>query len=668
MNNNNNSNNFSYIAGIDSLRAFAVLSVMIFHLDASFLGGGFSGVDVFFVISGYVVSSSLYKAYKSNFKELILNFYARRILRILPPLVIMLLVFSILSTLFIPNSWLSQTNSETALAAFFGYSNFALIWFTDGYFSPRVEFNPFLHTWSLGVEEQFYVFFPLLFFIWIKYKEHPRVGIVANWLLASLFVFSLIFAWYETPLHSDRAFYLLPSRFWELAAGALLFKLHLHKNFLANSCLKSNIYMAIGLILMFSGFIFSDKGSFPFPWALLSVSGTLFLIAGIARRAENKSFLQKIFENKKLAYTGKISYSLYLWHWPIYALFRWTIGLESLFQMTLAVFLTVLFAILSYHFIELPIRKNKFILSKPHWIIISSGILIVIASYFLSKTIFTSQSKMNLSVTKEKEIWYPHRYAAPLDLKNNEKLKGKKLFVVGDSHAGAYSTMLGLLSYEYGIEIHPLSTGGCPIANLIVPGTAISEACTRNMNIMLEEIEKLASVGDTVFLASLRMNRLADQWKSFELSDPISRQLTPSAINNRKLALEETRTILQRLKEKSLDIIIDAPKPVFKSPAFRCSDWFNSSNPICKDGLTIDRKFLINYRQPVMDSLSILSKEFPQLVIWDPFVTLCPTSTCSAMDNNNPLFFDGDHLSAYGNKILYPSFKRIIEDIKGIEK
>ncbi len=664
--NKNNSQNFFYIAGIDSLRAFAVLSVMIFHLNASFLSGGFSGVDVFFVISGYVVSSSLYRAYNSNFFQLTLEFYARRILRILPPLIIMLVVFSVLSTLFIPSSWLSDTNSETALAAFFGYSNFALIWFTDGYFSPRVEFNPFLHTWSLGVEEQFYIFFPLMFFIWIKYKNKPRVSFLANWFLASLFVFSLIYAWYETPLHPDRAFYLLPSRFWELAAGALLFKLHLQKRFLADCDFKSNLYIIIGTVLMISGFIFSDKGSFPFPWALLSVSGTLFLIAGVARAAQNKPNLQKLFENRKLVYIGKISYSLYLWHWPVYSLFRWTVGLESLLQMFSAVIITVLLAMASYHFIETPIKRNKFIHSKSYWTIIIGGILIVLAAYYLSKTIFASQSSLSLSVTKENEIWYPHRYAAPVDLINNEKLKDKKLFVVGDSHAGAYSTMLGLLSYEYGIEIHPLSTGGCPIANLIVSGIAISEACSQNMNSMLNQIEKLAAPGDTVLLASLRMNRLADQWKIFELLDPISRQLIPSAVHNRKLALDETKDILKRLREKSLNIIIDAPKPVFKSPAFRCSDWFNVSNPICKDGLTINRDFLIEYRQPVVDSLTILSKEFPELIVWDPFVILCPTQMCSAMDKNKPLFFDGDHLSAHGNKILYPSFKQIMEDIYSI--
>lgn len=652
-----------YIPGIDSLRAFAVLAVMLFHLNPSFLGGGFSGVDVFFVISGYVVSSSLFRAYNSNFLQLTLEFYTRRILRILPPLVVMLVVFSFLTTLFIPSSWLSQTNSETALAAFFGYSNFALIWFTDGYFSPRVEFNPFLHTWSLGVEEQFYIFFPLLFFIWFKYKEHARIGFVANWILALLFVFSLVYAWYETPLHPDKAFYLLPSRFWELAAGALLFKLHLNNRFMANSVLISNLYISVGMILMLCGFVFSDKASFPFPWALLSVGGALFLIAGVVRVAETKSRLQKMFENRQLIYIGKISYSLYLWHWPVYALFRWTVGLESIFQIFFAVLLSVLLAVVSYHFIETPTRKNKFILAKAHWLIVASGVLIVFGAYSLTKYVFSLQSNISLSVTKDKYIWYPHRYPSSQALDNNQTLKGKKIFVIGDSHAGAYSTMLGLLSDEYGIEVYQFSTGGCGVANLIVPGISISDTCTNSTNSMLTQVEKLASPGDIVFFASLRMNRLGDQWKNFRQADPLALQQTQEAVHNRELSLEETKTLIQRLEQKQLHVMIDAPKPVFRSPAFRCSDWFNDSNPICADGLTMERKFLLEYRQPVMDSLNTLSKDFPRLIVWDPFLVLCQEETCSAFSEEKPLFFDGDHLSAHGNRMLYPSFKQVIEDI-----
>ena len=164
----------AYIRGIDGLRALAVIAVMLFHIKPSLLPGGFSGVDVFFVISGYVISGSLVRYSNCNFLDYIIGFYARRIVRIIPALIICLLVVSIVTTLFVPDSWLSSTISKTGLFAFIGLSNYALIWFNDGYFSPRADFNPFTHTWSLGAEEQFYAIFPLIMFVWIKYNERKN--------------------------------------------------------------------------------------------------------------------------------------------------------------------------------------------------------------------------------------------------------------------------------------------------------------------------------------------------------------------------------------------------------------------------------------------------------------------------------------------------------------
>lgn len=145
-----------YIPAIDGIRAIAVLAVMVYHLNASWLPGGFAGVDVFFVISGYVVARSLAGRTNEPFGRFLLGFYSRRIRRIVPALLVCLLATTMLTILFIPESWLSSTTSQVGLYAFFGLSNFALVWFQDDYFSPRAEFNPFVHTWSLGVEEQFY--------------------------------------------------------------------------------------------------------------------------------------------------------------------------------------------------------------------------------------------------------------------------------------------------------------------------------------------------------------------------------------------------------------------------------------------------------------------------------------------------------------------------------
>lgn len=208
----------AHIAGIDGLRALAVLAVIIYHFVPSALPGGFTGVDIFFVISGYVVTGSLARSRSTNLRSFLAAFYVRRILRIFPALIACLIVVSLAYALVVPDSALSKTSAKTALAAFVGLSNFALILFDDGYFSPKVEFNLFTHTWSLAVEEQFYVLFPFLF--WFATRPHvgPLVNRLARWTIPALIAASLTIAALWTSGHMDWSYYLLPSRFWELGA------------------------------------------------------------------------------------------------------------------------------------------------------------------------------------------------------------------------------------------------------------------------------------------------------------------------------------------------------------------------------------------------------------------------------------------------------------------
>lgn len=157
-----------YVPHIDGLRAIAVLAVILFHLDPAWLPGGFTGVDVFFVISGFVVSASVHRLPPLSLGQSMLRFYARRIRRIAPALLACLLLTAVASVLFIPESWLSEASDKTGLMAFFGFSNWVLAAIGNDYFAPKAEFNPYTHTWSLGVEEQFYLLFPLLFLAWAR--------------------------------------------------------------------------------------------------------------------------------------------------------------------------------------------------------------------------------------------------------------------------------------------------------------------------------------------------------------------------------------------------------------------------------------------------------------------------------------------------------------------
>ncbi|MDQ7089177.1 MAG: acyltransferase family protein [Methylococcales bacterium] len=646
-----------YIKGIDGLRAIAVLAVMLFHLKESYLPGGFSGVDIFFVISGYVVSGSLARNYKTNLFSFTLDFYSRRIIRIFPALIVCLVFTSFIASLFIPESWLSSTSEKTGLYAFFGLSNYALIWFNDGYFSPRVDFNPFTHTWSLGLEEQFYLIYPLLFFIWFKYKKRQGIlGVISNGLLIALLFISLYFSWYETTNNPDNAFYLLPSRFWELASGALLYRLKGYEKLTSPWVILSKLYLFFGLALILLGFIFSNKASFPFPWAILSVSGALLLILGLTHPFNKKFIIQRVFENSIMVYIGKISYSLYLWHWAVYVIFRWTLGLETILNRTLAIFITLFFAMMSYHFIEVFIAKNKFIRRKENWKIFIMGLIILSGAFKLSSTIFKFQPDISLSVTKDQATWYPLPWTENDNSTLKNEFSGRNLFVLGDSHTSAYSTLFKKLTDEQGVQIHQYAVG-CSYANLIYP---VDPACKNKLKTLIPIIKKLSSPNDIIFLASLRLNRVGTQWGSFKEQ---SNQLTSWGVKVQKVALNEASALIQEFRRLSLNVMIDAPKPVFRSPPFRCSDWFNKNNPICASGFTIKRKFLLERRKPIMDSLDLLAIKFPQLIIWDPFPILCKTMTCSAFEKTIPLFFDGDHLSAYGNRLLYPSFESKVKQI-----
>jgi hypothetical protein len=431
----------------------------------------------------------------------------------------------------------------------------------------------------------------------------------------------------------------------------------------AGSAMTRHLHLLLGTLLVGLGFVFSDKQSFPFPWALLPACGTLLLISGVADSSDCKPAIQRILESPIFVQTGKISFSLYLWHWPVCVLFRWTTGLETALEVSLALITTFVMANLSFYFIEKTIRTNQWIANRPNWRVVSAGIAAIGVFFFLSDAIFQSQSALSLSVTKDKKTWYPFPWPNETDNGQPKIFAGRKLFAVGDSHAWAYSTMLQMLSDEYGVEIKMFPTGACGIANLLRPGMLANEECVKHTEKIITELEVLASPGDILFLASLRMNRFGDQHALFSDKRTADAQFGEKSFSDRKAALQETKDFLKRFEKSQVHIVIDAPKPIFKSPPFRCSDWFNRSNPVCRSGFELDRGVLLEHRKPVMKSLEILAEEFPCLIVWDPFPILCETGTCSAFDDNRPLFFDGDHLSAHGNRVLYPSFKFMVKKI-----
>lgn len=691
MGKSSNNIDSSYIPYIDGLRAVAVLAVVIYHLNSTWLPGGFTGVDIFFTISGYVVSFSIAKKRGLNPGNFVAYFYARRILRIVPALLTCLILVSLAEVLFIPRSWLSDGIETTGQYAFFGLSNLILTQSSDSYFGPKAEFNPFTHTWSLGIEEQFYLIFPMLFYWWTIANKKNRLKYVSFLIFTIFFAFSISYAWWLSNIDTSSAFYSIFPRFWELAAGVILYQLTANKY--DNSEISSGskwtigVYISLGLIIL--GFIFARPDHFPFPWALLPVLGTTGLL--IFLRGSKNNVIFAGLSNQFVVFIGKISYSLYLWHWPVFVLFRWTVGLDSVECYVSAVFLSLFLALASYYFVECPIRYSRKIYNLPKAKIIFVGLTIVaLACYITNTQIFLHKTQLSLSVvSKEDKLWYVDQFdiEAFHNFNNNcsmertvknieggqitsfsptcqQKKAFSQLFIAGDSHAGAYVPMLQRLTMETGTKVFLYTKVGCPYINLFAPLNQLSADCQLFYRSTTADILNHAQRGDIVFLPSLRLKRFAEQWTLFPEETVREEMSGKAALSNRASATQEAISLLKPFTQKGIKVVIEAPKPIFRSPNFRCSDWFNRMNPICKPGLEMQKDVLINYRLPAIKSIQTLSTQVPGVSMWDPLPILCPGDVCQATLERKPLFFDGDHISGYGNMFVYPSFKKFIAGLR----
>jgi peptidoglycan/LPS O-acetylase OafA/YrhL len=637
-----------YIKGIDGLRAIAVLSVIVFHLNANWLPGGFSGVDIFFVISGYVVTLSLLSKPKTGLSEFLWEFYKRRFVRIYPALIFMLVTVSIAVTFFLPKFFVSKDIDLTATYAFFGLSNFYLSFNGSDYFSPSTDFNPFVHTWSLGVEEQFYLVFPLLFFY---YLIKPN-----KLLISSLLVVSFLYSIYVSSENSALSYYILPSRFWELSAGCLLSLLHFERGDRETRRGVTNNF-AVGLVIISLGVVFSDKTHFPFPWAILSVVGTLILINAIV--TTKKSLGHEIFTNPFLIHIGKLSYSLYLWHWAVFVFYRWTVGLDSIANIVSALFITYILSYFSYNYVEKKFSKTKFIQRvRARGVVLTSCIVISVTAFVTYKGL-SAQPKLSISETANKAIWSPYTRQLPPSTKTESK---PTIYVIGDSHAGAYGKMLRSFSDETHFNVVVKSEGGCGITNMKTPVLSSGDTCASKAKLWISELEEKIQPNDIVFLATLKSYRLVNQntLVPAKLESVIKNQYVEENIELRKQAYEESIAVIEKLSALTKNIVLDSPKPVFNYVAFRCADWYTRENPICQYGPEISREFFEKYRKSTMDSLLQLQSAFPHVVIWDPIDELCREETCNIYRDGKPLFFDADHLSGVGNEVILASFSDMI--------
>jgi len=432
-----------YRPDVDGLRAVAVLSVIAFHAFPKSITGGFIGVDVFFVISGYLISSLILSGLKNGSFSFI-DFYARRARRIFPALtVVLIFVWGAGLLFFVPADFAALSKHIVAGAAFAAN---IVTYFEVGYFDVPANTKPLLHLWSLGVEEQFYFIFPLLMvLVW----RHRSATLILSVIAVASFALNVVTVRYSPSF----AFFLPFTRFWEFLAGTLLAYDSVKFGWTARvepNARRDNAASAIGMLMILVGiFIIPAEGNYPGWWALLPVMGTVLMVwAG-----QHAWINRKILANQKLVYIGLISYPLYLWHWPLLVIGKTIVAdyspLNHHVRTTTIVVVALSFVLswLTYEFVERPIRTRRFNIGL-RWV--AGACAASLAAIGLVGVVTLRTDGLLERYPREiQALLAPLTYGADFPPPNEKKnLVGPLLVVYGDSYAGHLIPGLTLLQNE----------------------------------------------------------------------------------------------------------------------------------------------------------------------------------------------------------------------------
>jgi peptidoglycan/LPS O-acetylase OafA/YrhL len=631
-----------YRPEIDGLRSLAVIPVVLFHAGITGFSGGFVGVDVFFVISGYLIASIIISEMKAG-SFTYLGFYERRIRRILPALMTVVL-FSIIAGLIfgLPNQ-VEQT-AWSSVFSMLGVSNI-YFWTQSGYFAPASEYQMLLHTWSLGVEEQFYLFLPpLLFFI---FKFGPNLRIV---FAIALSLLSIIGAWLSFNKPSA-AFFLLPARAWELALGVALAAGIFPR---LNSSHGNSTIALVGLSALIASFFVIDKQmAFPGYVALLPCLGT----AAIIYSASSGNFVGRLLAIRPLRFIGLISYSLYLWHWPVFVSLRMFAAAPHL-SLSLAIvgtLLSVLLAYLTWRFIENPFRAPVKMSIGRVFLAVGTAALaaISIASISLMNGGFPSRLSptaqqffsaaqdidpmrircQGIREIGDQECWFGDLSVAP------------SFVVIGDSHAGAIRPAIEQWAISAGRAGTILWRGGCPF---ILGATKVPDAdraeCTNFKDDALEaivsnlEIELVISAGRWEVAYSGVAPEVGGSFRTFWIDD-IETGRTPE-ITNRVFARGVSRTASTLAEAGRQVVFIGAvPELGFDVPTVLS---LAAHNQGVTDSMYLTRdNSIAEQLDGIFERIASETGRVEYVSIWEQFCA----PQCLLLADGVPLYSDDDHLT-----------------------
>ncbi len=633
----------SYRADIDGLRAIAILSVVAFHAFPDLLRGGFVGVDVFFVISGFLISGIILRALRQDGFSFI-DFYARRIRRIFPALILVLLSAWALGWLkMLPDEYASLTKH---IAAGSVYASNLLLFKESGYFDLRGQLKPLLHLWSLGVEEQFYLAWPLLLFLSYYARRTQLLAMIG---LACVSFF--INVW-TVKGHAVAAFYMPQARLWELAVGGILAHIALTRESRAaplSDSAPTRMHEAaavLGVVLLCAAFVlFDSRLLFPGWPALIPVLGTILLIAAGERAWIN----QHLLACRPLVFIGLISYPLYLWHWPLISILR-IVGSGELrpFMALGAVAVAFLLAVLTYQYVELPIRRIPS-LSRTATALFACLGVVGCFGYVAYR-----QQAAPLSARYGIAALIPARTEHAFDGAHLRRVEGvwvqgtgpRTILFMGDSYMEQYYPRIDeLLNHDSKKRntVAFATSGGCPP----VPG--VIEARHTYCNGLIKRAVAYADrhAVDAVVIGAdwdSYFSHPDPRWSYYFQDKGFRGELLPGAEAQHR-ALESFAALIKHLVSRRLQVYIVLQIPVGDSLDPR----HMVQRSLTTFQFSIDRQPL--NRSTVAEAVAGIDSQLKSIaqangaLTIDPMDTLCDPAQCPTFDPaGHPMYTDGGHL------------------------
>ena len=674
----------TYRKDIDCLRGISVLAVILYHFKFDYFSGGYLGVDIFFVISGFLITSIILEEISLE-KFSLINFYERRIRRLFPALIVVIITTSFLFEIVFLETEIKKLVVSIISTILF-YANF---YFQDigSYFSPLNEQQPLLHTWSLSIEEQFYLIFPIFLVLFFKKINLAFILIILFALFSislSQFGGNLKFSYPYVENHlsffalPQFAFYFTLTRIWEILVGCLLalFLFNNKKNF------ENRYLVLLGYLLIVLSILFFDRNTLhPSIITLIPITGTLLVLLYSSENF-NESGVFVIFNNYILLKIGLISYSLYLWHQPIYQFFNqiYFIDTNNLVKFFI-IFLLLILSFFSFKFIEQPFRDKRKISQKNIFIfyILSTILIILFCLYSLYLRDFSKKySALVYDISNFSKYYENNNFNCSTSAENyispnNACILGNEqkteLALIGDSHLDIISKELKKELTLLGVSAYQFSYGGCvPSLNLKVYNDK-RYICNKYFTEVLDKLKNEPDIKKIVLFSRWSFNLKGERFNNKEGGIEIGSghyfiPINSDVLVEKKIRQEEIlnniEIFIKKIKNLDKDIYIVMPTPEmgWEVPN-NLARILHYKNKIEKNTLSISKKVFDERNSEIYKFFSNLKQKYNLNLIY-PNDIFCEDLKCFSHKNNIPLFFDDDHLSIEGAKLLS---KKIINHI-----